>query len=440
MSFEKIKSILLTVLVLLSIGLTWTIWTYQPHFDTMDKGETVPEVSLGDRKELVDIVRPDRVFFHYGDKTFGTNETRKIDYYIWEIRQWEFSHLKDISSEVKDVGEFARKAGHIEIVFPDSIPLQTYKKILNFEEDDETGVHFDRIVIDTNEADGEFGSVYFVSTEKQEMSVAQVAASFIAEIKENEYKNAENSDQFQEYVSVQFSEERNIYVPKEAQTMSSNSYLVDVISTKKFRDALFTDPSLVKRNLTQSGEEYTDSSTLLSINDETNTVLYVNTAEKSGEPVSLNKLLEQSISFVNSHGGWTDNYRLVQIDEVQQTVLFRIYDSFGYPIFNDNGMSELMQIWGDSTIHQYLRNKISIGRQVETKKITMMSGVEAAEQLKKEDDLDLAFVEDLVLGLNMSKNPNEPLISLEPSWFYKYKGQWHPLDTGGQGGDDLGLE
>ena len=41
MRYEKIKSIILTLLVLVSILLTWNLWTYQPNYDTMENSNTV---------------------------------------------------------------------------------------------------------------------------------------------------------------------------------------------------------------------------------------------------------------------------------------------------------------------------------------------------------------------------------------------------------------
>ena len=38
---------------------------------------------------------------------------------------------------------------------------------------------------------------------------------------------------------------------------------------------------------------------------------------------------------MNGHGGWTDNYRYVELDNAQKAVLFRLYIA-GYPIFSEN--------------------------------------------------------------------------------------------------------
>ncbi len=37
MRYENSKSVILTFLILVSIILTWNLWTYQPNFDTDGK-------------------------------------------------------------------------------------------------------------------------------------------------------------------------------------------------------------------------------------------------------------------------------------------------------------------------------------------------------------------------------------------------------------------
>ncbi|MCL6573500.1 MAG: hypothetical protein K6T88_17750, partial [Bacillus sp. (in: Bacteria)] len=49
MKYERLKSAILTLLVLGSILLTWALWTYQPNYDTMEDSNTVAEVALSEK-------------------------------------------------------------------------------------------------------------------------------------------------------------------------------------------------------------------------------------------------------------------------------------------------------------------------------------------------------------------------------------------------------
>ena len=47
LTYEKVKSIILTVLVVMSVILTWNLWSYQPNVEELgDKSNTVQEVIL----------------------------------------------------------------------------------------------------------------------------------------------------------------------------------------------------------------------------------------------------------------------------------------------------------------------------------------------------------------------------------------------------------
>jgi regulatory protein YycH of two-component signal transduction system YycFG len=61
MRYETIKTAILSILVLLSILLTWNLWTYQPNYATMEKNNTVAEVTMSEKQEVKKIVRPDMV-------------------------------------------------------------------------------------------------------------------------------------------------------------------------------------------------------------------------------------------------------------------------------------------------------------------------------------------------------------------------------------------
>ena len=54
MNYEKIKSIVLTLLVCISVFLTFNLWTYSPGYDTINSDETF-DVSVGDKIEEPDL-------------------------------------------------------------------------------------------------------------------------------------------------------------------------------------------------------------------------------------------------------------------------------------------------------------------------------------------------------------------------------------------------
>lgn len=54
MSYEHIKTIILTILVATSALLTWNLWTYQPNFEPIEKANTVQEVTIAEKRSESD--------------------------------------------------------------------------------------------------------------------------------------------------------------------------------------------------------------------------------------------------------------------------------------------------------------------------------------------------------------------------------------------------
>lgn len=441
MTFENVKSITLTILVIISGMLTWSIWTYQPKYDMMENTEPVPGVSISAQKEIRDIVKPEQIFYHHEDGHYGTVHISEIDRIMREVSRWNFEQFEDATGQVANIANFAYESGRVQIIFPDIIPMEIYKNVLGVKERDVPNIVFDQIIINMNNITKENGYVYFLSTEQQQIIRARVTASFVSNFRDDYYHRAASSRYFTPYSLEAVTDVRKLLVPATSITMGANNYLLDMIPTTDFRDALFRNPSFVKRSSTRYGDEYKNSTTLLSANYETNTILYVDPTQERGLVTKSSALLQRSIDFVNSHGGWTDNYLYVGLDEFEQTVLFRLYDSSGYPIFNNNGMSEILQIWGETGIYQYLRNNFSIDRKVETtEEIELMSGIKVLELLKNREGIEAEFLQDLRPGYEMTRVAGSPLIRLEPSWYYKYKDQWWSVRSGMEGGLEYGLE
>ncbi|WP_066059571.1 YycH family regulatory protein [Robertmurraya korlensis] len=440
MKYETIKSIVLLILVIFSILLTYLLWTYQPNYDTLkESGKTVEEVSLGETKELKNIVRPERLFLHQGDKHFGTFDSFEIEQMMKELSLWGFSEFEDISEMVRNIPSFIYDKNSLEIIFPDIVPLKVYRSALQLPSNEIPKSNFDRIVIDLEPETREGGVVYFISSKEHKVLRARVSASFITNYKERYLSNISENEKYALFEPI--NRESFPMLRKEPVKMALYKHISEKLPTDKLRDALFSDPNLVSKNYSSFGEEYTDTTTLMSVNYGTNTIRYIKT-ETDATSKSEN-LLERSIEFVNSHGGWTDNYRYVGMDESEQFILFRLYDLNGYPIFGDNGVSEILQIWNASEINKYYRSNLVLGSRVEATEINLPSGIAVLEELKKTEDFNLDFLQDITIGYHMTKDTGDTqnsLIHLEPSWYYKYNDEWKRVSSSVNGGEKHGLE
>ncbi|WP_147536014.1 YycH family regulatory protein [Bacillus marasmi] len=443
MTYENIKSVILTILVITSVVLTWNLWTYQPRYATMENTNTVQEVILSEAKEVEEIIQPNKIIYHLKDSHFGTTSSDEIDQTLQEVFRWNFYDFEEITEEVGKLTDFVHAKGNVEIIFPDAVPIELYKSIIHVEDKKIPNFQFNRIVIDIENTVKNEGNIYFVNYGNPRDY--QVFSSHIngEDLKKFDHQFYRVSNQYENYISYQVTEERTLFLPEKNKTLIHYQYFLDQLDPEKFKDAIFNDPSYVQRNDDGNTVEYIDDSSMLTVNYDSLTLSYVIPAEKSDGAVPTKDLLKKGINYVNEHGGWTGNYKYAAVDEENQQIKFRLYDRSGYPIFNDLGLSQIVQIWGKNDIYKYNRPIFSLDVPLTTdkKEVTLLSSSEVIEYLKSKKGFKPEMLKDIAIGYKMSIDPNEPqLMNLEPAWYYQYGNLWVQVVQKDVGGNSNGLE
>ncbi|MFL6518316.1 MAG: YycH family regulatory protein, partial [Bacillus sp. (in: firmicutes)] len=286
----------------------------------------------------------------------------------------------------------------------------------------------------------ENGIVYFVSTETQQVYISHISSTHLSDFNRNFYKNAAK---YPRYSAFEASEKRTIYLPKAETDMMTYKYLPVTLDSEEFKEALFSNPSFVQKSFVPSGEEYTNDSSIMTVNFDSNILRYVNPTVEESYISNSYDLLKRSIDFVNSHGGWTDPYRYVDKNEPNHSVTFRLYSIDGYPVFNGNGLAEISEVWGRDEINKYVRPNISLELPLTTemKKVTRPSGEDALKFLQNKKGFKPGLLEEMILGYRMERDSKEnKLISLDPAWFYRYGKTWGEITMEDLGGLSHGLE
>ncbi|WP_059171635.1 YycH family regulatory protein [Bacillus sp. FJAT-27445] len=438
MRYETVKSILLTLLVLLSIGLTWSLWSYQPNLDPLVSGKFVEEVKMGEKKEDSKIIKPDRILYHIEGKHFGTSRINELDRLMKEMSGWVFFDVKNHTEQAGTFKQAVHGNGKVEIVFPHEVPIEVFRNILSFEEKRLPSFQFDRIVIDMKSLQKDRGIVYFANVKNQEIYISYISASLLDRFNRSFYERASKNST---YFAFNATEKRVIFLPEEETEMWAYKYLPKSLDSEDFKEALFTNPSLVQKSLVSTGEEFANDSSKMNIYSNKNLLVFINPAEDNGYLSGSTNLLRRSIDFINEHYGWTDPYRFVYLDESSQRVTFRLYSMDGYPIFNEDGLSEITEIWGRNEITKLTRPTFAMELPLETTKMIRPSGREVLEILQKQRGFKPELLENLVLGYKMDRDSaSNRLITLEPAWFYLYNKKWAQIALDEFGGLRHGLE
>lgn len=441
MKKEGIKSIILTALVTLSLFLTWNLWTYSPNIAKKNQLKYMEDVTISNKQEIAAIVQPVQLLYHTNDNHYGSSSEKVLGTAMKMFMDWSFSDFEDLSSDFSSQGlqSFMRKSGTSELVFSDGIPLLLYKKVINIEDRELPDVEFNRIIIKPASDDSELGSVYFINTDKKAIYKFSTGVSDVQRLDEH-IKTIYNT--FQTFDLIELAENKSFYLPSEELKIKSYKYYIELLDEKEFRDALFEDPKLVSRVETGRGVRFTDGLSIMNVYKDIMMLNYFDPKQEEVMRIASSELLNKSIQFVNEHAGWEENYRFAEMDANQRKVTFRLYTD-GLPVFNRDGMSEIIQVWTQNEIYSYDRPFFTMNFPVptETKEVTVLSGEQAVKVLKDIKDFQVDFLEGMAIGYRMTRDETQPqLIILEPTWHYKYNGVWQPLISVVAGGVEDGLE
>jgi regulatory protein YycH of two-component signal transduction system YycFG len=375
---------------------------------------------------------------------YGTTSETDMDDIMTELRNWTFTDLENISTKVTN-GEYEKLvygANRTEIIFPTFVPFYTFKNVLNFNGGNVPNAVFDRIIITDIDTKEDKAVIYFVSTKERLVFESQAGSSSLSGFKKY---FRESTHKWKPYVPYELENSYTLFLPQEETILHRYKYYPDYIETEKFKDALFNDPSFVKKGTKPGSEEYTDGSSLMRVTHDNNMVFYVNPAKEAEIERNSNmyQLLEKSINFVNEHSGWTDQYRLFDVSPGQPSIGYRLFVN-GKPVFNGQGMAEIMQVWGKDQIYKYVRPyfTLDISLPSEKEEIRLPDGLTVLKGILNREDIDAKLMEDLAVGYKLVHDPETPkILVLEPAWYYKYNGKWIqvPDNRESEGGSD-GLE
>lgn len=427
MKIEIAKSIVLAVLVGISLLLTFGLWTYQPGYEFLNS-KYVNEVDIGGIEETKkDLIEPTSIVFHDQGRDFAfSNQEKQVALYR-DITTWV---LYDFSvTEATEKGIYENK---IELIFSDAIPMELLTNLLTFNTEPKLpSWSFQRMYIGFDQERSTL-DITFMSVDGRNVANAVVNNSDKYDMLWSFMTDKEGLD---EYISVDWTE-NPFYIPKSEVKMASKSLTVNSIEPNKFVNALFGNPSIVTRNISNNGEAYfADGKVGMRVFPDKRSMEFFFPLDTSYDRMNPVDLLESSISNINDQKGWTDDYYLADIDWKTNTVTYRMRYA-GYPIFNYGGLSVIKQQWRSRDIQEllyYSRPLFSLSSSIGGKEVTLSSGEDIISSLENSTNpaYDKSKISEIQIGYRLSYSQETSyIITLEPAWYMKYNGNWQEIPLG----------
>src|SRR5699024_3412107 len=118
--------------------------------------------------------------------------------------------------------------------------------------------------------------------------------------------------------------ETPIYIREGSVTMPRHTATISTIDQIALVNALFSDPSAVRRNVIDDETIYADGQRQMSVFYNRRLMKFVNPYQ-SYEPMLPNDVHERSIKDITTHNGWTYSYHLQEIDLVNNQIKYQMY-------------------------------------------------------------------------------------------------------------------
>lgn len=443
---EHVKTIVLFLLIFLSLALTFSIWTFTPDFEKIDAPPAV-EVNLGESKTVEQVIRPNKVLFHAADETKGTINQQQIEGLLTTMKKWQINEIMEIQEDASAalLTSYMHDPNRAVIYYPAPVPFPVLGSIMQITDESLLEASFDRIAIVWGASGKPDFTLYFINSRSGRIHKGTVSSAELDQFKPKIVEPA--LENFDTYITQEEIGALPIYLPENKMDVDTYRYLLEVIADQKFVNGLFETPSRVQSSGDLTDVEYSDESeALMKFDDSQKSVRYVQPEAQTSDPAIPSELIFKTADFINTHSGWTNDYRYFSIQPLNQQINYRLHLN-NLPVFSTSLADSLELTRGiDAEMEQifrYYRPSYVLEPLVgEPLTVEVASGSSALHAIIHVKGLKLETVTDVMLGYEMMRDEKDPdrLIVLDPTWFYKANGKWTPLSEAELGGDQFGLE
>lgn len=413
MSMENFKTIVLINLVVISLFLTFNLWTYVPDSTSMQNAKFVQGNEGMNQTKISDVVRPTSIIVHKDKNHYGSRREADIESIYKPLEVGELHDFKEISITKGDFLSYVHGEGKVELVFPTDIPFDAVKSMFNMKEKStDKPKHFNRILLDPSRSKDQEIKINFVSDgDNFKIYEAKLSGVYLKDI-----VNAQN--QFivsaKPYFDYQLNDMKKLFLPDGTTELNNITYISSNLAVDTFKNALFSDPRYLSPITEMSKETFTDGIRSMEIENDRHMLKYKNSSVLTEKKIDNLMLLQKSFEFVSGHSGSLDSYRLDYMNKGE--TVFRLNED-GYSVFNEDGLAELRQIWGSEEVMEYERPLLSLNTKGIEQKVTLPSGHVVIASLENNPEIKKQVIKDISIGYKLSLDGQ--VVRLQPIWYVK---------------------
>ncbi|MGW8444178.1 YycH family regulatory protein [Paenibacillus sp. S33] len=329
---ERLKSWTLILLVASSLVQTYFLIYRLPGSDSVLTSETnyVKTESMGQEKKIENLVFPDKMLIHQGEKkhTIFYPGVTFYDLIYTRLESRSFNNFQRRSIQSADWAQIRSENEGIELSFSGGVPVSLLERVMRLTPDSVfQGETINRIWIYIDERNAKPHALFFSARG----DVVYEANQFDMTVEDiRQHVNFGENAPLYELVDNQY------YIPvNDLETVQPVVY-AGLFTTEQMQRNLFFDPGITRNIQEKDGSQiYTDSKRSLQIKQEQRWMSYTDPSAPGASGSSPIRDVLAAVDFVNQHGGWDASYqmKLRSSDENRTTVMFQQYYG-AYPVLD----------------------------------------------------------------------------------------------------------
>lgn len=428
---DMIKSIVLIILVFSSMILTYQIWNFKPELTNVDS-PVQQKKTIGPRfvDNIKNIYMPYQEISYKESSIKGTTDSRMI----MDVTDY-LSESKILSAyQIDNNGKFQAKdiGGNFTIFdFTVDIPQTMYiTNILDMTYKSNDTHTFKRILIDSESRNSI--NLYLVGKDKVLKIETDAKSEPFNELVKQQRNEMVNYSGLVTNENTS-SDKAQLYMPANAKDIKAYRFIADRIDVRDINDAVLDDQDNIIERERKEGTTFFSNTGVVSVN--ANDIYKYNNLSEADEARTLpRETLVKSFKFISSHGGFTDDYRLFDIEDDIRTINYQMFLS-GRPVFNKDGLSDISVIWGKNEEYEYRRGLLSTSVAVpSTQEVEKLPSAEKVRfDIASSRSYQFEKVSNMLIGYEMKKSADSEIqanLLFEPYWYIEYNGKWLKYDRG----------
>ncbi|WP_257347662.1 YycH family regulatory protein [Pseudalkalibacillus decolorationis] len=426
-NIEPVKTVLLTLLIGLSIFLTWNLWTYTPNLQELPDGTIDSKIEQGVKTTVQDVIQPMKVILHQNKKHYWSPSMG-----VGKQTEGVYERLQKatlVAGDPLPIDEVDELSEGFEVIFPTAVPAPALQKVFEFSKENPFSAEPGGIKTLYIYKKGKDWMVRFIPAENEN-------SKFVYEFQITDANHLTNIDD--EYRSDLQVEEldrfelngKAFYLPKRGITLQSLNYRIDDLGIEPFVKLLL--PQHVKID----ESKFVGTKSFMQYYKDREIFVYTSPSIKTNQSDALEEhVTVQGMNFINSHTGWTDQFQLYEFSDANSN--YEGYKNYkeiqyrltlnGFPLMDD-ALSLIELEYSNQELYRYKRSLLVLDKplQLEPTTVKLENGAEVVRTLRQLSGNEIN-VKDITIGYYVDINDNRT-VELIPAWYYKVGTAWKKIN------------